>query len=134
MAEQIRKKFALSSGDDEVAEAKDVSFDLGNQTFRCVPRLPFVAGVELSRNVDDIGVLAAAMEFIETCLEEAEVKRFRKFVKRTPELTASTMMDVTNWLLEAYSDRPTQPPGESSNGRQTTGNTSSSSSSTPAGT
>lgn len=131
MANQQHKSFPLSSGDSEEQESRDISFELGTESFKCVPHLPFVAGVDLTRRIDEDGILVASMEFIETCLEEGEIKRFRKFVRRTPELTAKTAIDLVNWLLEAYADRPTQPPSTSSNGRQTTGNTSSSPSSTP---
>jgi len=130
-----RKSF---KGGKAVSEYEPVEFDLNDQTFKCKPALQGAVLLEFVAKVDgDSGGAAAnaLYGFFKDAMEEDEYQRFRDYLKQ-PDLIIemSTIGEIASWLVEEYTNRPTEGSELSDTGQPSPGPTSTApSSSVPAG-
>lgn len=100
----------------EVSE-EPISFKLHGQEFQCHPNLQGRALLELAANSsDDDGAAAARTinDFFATALKPESYTRFDALLNDpTTIVTVETLGDITAWLVEEYSARPTQEPSGS---------------------
>lgn len=119
------KKFAPKNHKKEA-----VVFSLADQEFTCVPTMPAgvliaLSNVKSPKEGEEGGenLLVQVQDFIESVMVDADVPRFREVISsKQYTITFDELVDVMNWLIEEYSDRPTQPPSSSEDGQGQTGN------------
>jgi len=104
------------------ANTEPLSFSLHGETFECHPS---VQGKVLLKIVaktanDEQGFAVAQVleEFFSICLLPESLERFNNLLE-DPEriVSVETIGEITGWLIEEYSARPTRQPEVSSNGR-----------------
>jgi hypothetical protein len=114
-------------------QVEPVTFTLGGETFQCVApsvgdALDLADAPEPESSL--IGSVKAIAKFIDKILIPADRGRFKKLLRKmdTPHgpVNSYDLIEVGMWLAEEYAGRPTEPSTDSSGGRATTGDTSSS--------
>ena len=90
-----------------------LSFKLHGEEFECYPNLQGKVLLDLASSTADEDNAAAAAktmhEFFAAALKPESHERFEKLLE-DPEriVTVETLGDITAWLVEEYSSRPTQ--------------------------
>lgn len=113
-----------SSAVFDTAALEPVTFRLDGQTFTCRPALPgstllsFVAAADSGEG----GRASSSIpQLFSHAMEPAEYERFTTFIERSDRIVPiDTLAEIAAWLVEVYSERPTQPPTGSPNGTSTT--------------
>ena len=108
----------------DTTEFEEITFALDGETFTCHPALPCAALLEFVSDADS-GQGGRASEsiirFFQVAMSESEYERFLAFVKRPNRVTpVETLAEISTWLVEVYSDRPTKLPSASPTGTTTT--------------
>lgn len=114
-------------GSDQIldtSEYEPVTFRLDGQDFLCYPVLPGSALLEFVSDADS-GEGGRASEsilrFFKAAMAEDEYERFYTLIKRPDRVTPMEVLaDISTWLVEVYSDRPTKLPSASPTGTTTT--------------
>lgn len=102
----------------DIEDAEPLSFDLGGETFDCYPEVQGSVILELMRtsataDEDSRGVLMAVsvLDFFELVMDEENHTRLKKLFKDPKRIVPmTTMSEIMSWLIEQYTDRPTQQP------------------------
>jgi hypothetical protein len=99
-----------------------LSFSLHGETFECHPNVQgrVLLSMVSKTTGDDQGVAIAQVleEFFAYCLLPESFERFNALLDHPDKIvTVETLGDITAWLMEEYSARPTQQPGLSSSGQ-----------------
>lgn len=113
------KEFDIASPEPQ---GEPIVFKLAKEEFRCIPELPGVAVIELYRDDGTTPLIARIANFIEACLIEEDVPKFRRLLKSwRHRIRADDLAQVLTWLVEQYGARPTEPAAFWGDGRQTSG-------------
>jgi len=99
-----------------------LSFKLHGEEFHCKSAVQGKALLDLiAGSAEDSGGLGVAKvinEFFGLCLIEESYKRFEALLENPDKIvTVETLGEITAWLVEEYSSRPTQQPEHSSSGQ-----------------
>lgn len=94
--------------------AEPVKFKLFNEEFICVKQLQGKVLLDLvsESGSDDPAKTAAVMtKFFETVLLDESYERFDALLNDKEKIVpVETLAEITSWLIEEYSDRPTERP------------------------
>lgn len=109
----------FGSGGDVPKEP--VVFKLYNEEFSCRPALQGKTLLDMvaNSNSDDGGEMARIVEmFFEQALTPESYERFEALLKDPDRIvTVETLGEISAWLVEQYTARPTQEPEGSSTGQ-----------------
>jgi hypothetical protein len=111
--EKMSKRFKDFGGSEKV-NSEPLSFKIYDEVFNCRPSLPGKILLSLvAQSGDDGAALATTIEgFFEICLLEDSKDRFKSLLDDPDRVvTVETLGDITAWLVEEYSTRPTKGPG-----------------------
>lgn len=114
-------------GSDQILDTsifEAVTFRLDGETFTCYSVLPGSALLEFVSDADS-GEGGRASEsvlrFFKAAMTDEEYERFAKFIKRSDRVTPlEVLAEISTWLVEVYSERPTRLPSDSPDGTSTT--------------
>lgn len=125
MTTSRRKKF---TGGKKLDEFEPIEFELNDQTFKCRPALQGAVLLEFVAKADsDSGSAAASAlyDFFKDVMDEEEYTRFRDYL-RNPDIIIEmdTIGEIAAWLVEEYTERPTEPSENSDGGQSSSGPTS----------
>lgn len=101
-------------------DAEPISFKLYGETFECFPEMQgktLLEFIQLTQS-DDTTDAALAMElFFQKVLKPESAARFESLAK-DPEriVSVQTLAEIVGWIMEEYSNRPTQGSEQSSTG------------------
>jgi hypothetical protein len=113
--------------------AEEITFSFEGEKFRCVETLDVDVVLSFARAHFEGNNSAATVQvlpFFNSCLREddgteeepSSFERFQKVLKRkTNRMDLETLGEIMQWLMEQYSERPTQRPADSSVGPSSTG-------------
>lgn len=113
------KDFGSTGGNPN---AEPIMFRLYNEEFTCRPEIPGKTVLNLvarSSNDEDPGAAANVVtDFFKTVLIPESRERFDTLTE-DPEriVTMDTLSSIIEWLVEQYTDRPTERPEVSSSGQ-----------------
>jgi hypothetical protein len=97
-----------------------LSFKLHGEEFSCRPNLQGKTLLDIIANASDDGAGAAKSitEFFNVALLPESAERFNALLIDPEKIvTVDALGDITAWLVEEYSSRPTQRPEHSSSGQ-----------------
>lgn len=98
-----------------------LSFALFGETFECRPSLQGKFLLELvaeSRSEDPSASALVMKKFFDTVLVEESLERFNALADDPNRIVSvETLSEITAWLVEEYSARPTQQPEPSPSGQ-----------------
>jgi hypothetical protein len=106
-----------SGGDVSTAP---LSFKLHGQEFECRSNLQGKVLLDIVANAGDDGAGAAKTItlFFDACLLPSSAERFNALLENPDTIVSvETLGDITAWLVEEYSSRPTQQPEPSLSGQ-----------------
>jgi hypothetical protein len=103
---------------DQDKPAEPLSFKLHGEDFACKPKMQGIVLLDLvskSSAQDNPGEAAAIInKFFELVLIAESYERFDALVQSDDRIVdVEQLSDIVGWLVEQYSDRPTQPPAAS---------------------
>ena len=105
----------FGSGGDE--EKKPLSFKLYNEDFNCIPAVQGKLLLDLVKDsgADDPAKSAAIIDkFFSQVLTDESYERFDALLKHKEKIVSmDTLAEITGWLVEEYTDRPTEGPAVS---------------------
>lgn len=94
--------------------AEPLSFALFGETFNCIPSLPgkFLLDLVAESNSEDPAASANVVsKFFNTVLTDESRDRFNELaIDPNRVVPVETLSDITAWLVEEYSARPTEQP------------------------
>lgn len=94
-----------------------LSFKLHGEEFHCWPNLQGSVLLELAVGTSDQDGGAAVRtmtEFFDSALMPESLTRFNTLLKDKEKIVSvETLAEITSWLVEEYSERPTQEPSGS---------------------
>lgn len=111
--------------------AEPITLKLADRVWTLRNGVPFgnvVAIALANKNQDEMAAISASRDLIVSAVVDDQVADFTEVVDR---LDTDTVLDLTRWIVEASSARPTPPPSDSPGGRESNGEGSTS---VPAGT
>jgi hypothetical protein len=89
-----------------------LSFKIYDEDFECMPVLPgkvLLSFAELSASEDGSDSAKAISTFFKKVLTEESYARFDELTEDPNRLvTVETLAEIVGWIIEAYTDRPTQ--------------------------
>ena len=111
----------FGSGAGEINKSP-LSFKLWDEEFHCRPALQGKVLLDMvsGSTGDDLGVGAARVitEFFSAVLEPESLERFNTLLEDPDKIvTVETLGEITGWLVEEYTGRPTQQPEPSFSGQ-----------------
>ena len=114
-------------GSDQIIDTTEyeaVTFRLDGQNFTCYSMIPGSALLEFVSDADS-GEGGRASEsilrFFKAAMTDEEYTRFYALIKRADRVTPmETLAEISTWLVEVYSERPTKLPSASPTGTTTT--------------
>lgn len=103
----------FGSGGDKPTE--EISFSLYGETFSCRPAIQGKVLLDLvakSSDEENPGKAAGVVnDFFKTVLVPESFERFDKLASDSDRIVeVDTLAEITSWLVEQYSDRPTTRP------------------------
>jgi len=107
------KSFEVKNIDD----AEPLDFDLGGETFNCYPEVQGKTILDIMRvaaegDEDTRGVLMAVsiLDFFVKVMPPEEYEKFEKLMEDPKRIVPMDVLsEIMSWLIEEYTDRPTQP-------------------------
>ena len=94
--------------------AEPVKFKLFNEEFTCVKQLQGKVLLDLvseSGSEDPSKTAAVMTQFFKTVLLDESYERFDTLLNDKEKIVpVETLAEITSWLIEEYSDRPTERP------------------------
>jgi hypothetical protein len=111
------KSFKVKNIDD----AEPLTFDLGGEEFNCYPEVQGKTILDIMRvasegDEDTRGVMMAVsvLTFFEKVMPPEEYERFGKLMEYPKRIVPmDTLSEIMSWLIEEYTDRPTEPSSDS---------------------
>jgi hypothetical protein len=100
-------------GSGEGVETSPLSFKLHNEEFHCVPAVQGKLMLQLAASSGDNDPSKAAGmidTFFEQVLLEESYTRFSALLASEKIVPVETLANITAWLVEEYSGRPTERP------------------------
>jgi hypothetical protein len=119
-----RHKDFGSEGVYRPEDLEPISFALLGETFDCKPIIPGAVLVEIISAIDGSAGAGgdAVTETFRAALKPEDVERFYDLLKREDLVVSlQTLVDILQWLVEQYGQRPTKRSDSSSDGVSTTG-------------
>jgi hypothetical protein len=108
------KKFKDFGSGGTTGEKEPVSFAIHGETFECHPALQGKVLLDLvaRSSGDDASEAAKTISmFFENVLSEESYKRFDTLLSHPDKIvTVEDLGEISAWLVEVYTDRPTQGP------------------------
>lgn len=101
-----------------------ITFSIDGETYHCVPKpswqaiemISYAKTAEIDKAVIKLG------EFYRALIVEEDLESFEKILGRKQNpVDLELLVDITTYLVEAYTGRPTRPPSGSPAGRNGTG-------------
>lgn len=121
-------RFKKFTGGRDISEFEPLEFELNGVVFRAKPAIQGAVLLAFVRDAssEDGGDSAGALyNFLESALEAKEYERFDALLNDDKIIIDIEVIgEIVSWLVSEYSDRPTEQPEDSLNGRQTSGTTS----------
>ena len=101
----------------DIDESEPLDFDLGGETFVCYPEVQGktildVMKVAAEGDEDTRGVMMAVsvLDFFVKVMPPEEYERFEKLMEDPKRIVRMEVLsEIMSWLIEEYTDRPTQP-------------------------
>lgn len=98
-------------------KTEPLSFKLHGEEFDCWPNLQGHVLLALAANSEETSGAAAVQtinEFMDSALKPESLERFKNLLK-DPEriVSVETLADITSWLVEEYTARPTKESSDS---------------------
>jgi hypothetical protein len=94
------------------ADSEPLTFKLHNEDFTCYPAMPGKTLLEFVQrsSSDDIAVSTSAItDFFEKVLVPESYARFNVLANDPDRIVSmQTLSDIVTWVLETYSDRPSE--------------------------
>lgn len=96
------------------AAAKPVEFDLLDETFTAVPKIPGITLLEFIASGEGDGegngaVAKGILDYLKSSMKKDEYKRFHAFVSDPDnEIEIDTLSEIVGYLIEQQSSRPTE--------------------------
>ena len=93
--------------------SEPLSFKLYDEEFHCWPNLQGSVLLELAANTSEnnAATVRTMTDFFEAALKPESLERFNALLKDNEKIVSiETLADITSWLVEEYSERPTQEP------------------------
>ena len=104
-------------GDDQNVVKEPLSFKLYGEDFHCHPALQGKVLLDTVSKADASDPAAAARmidDFFQKSLTEESYERFNSLLNDSEKIvTVETLSEITAWLVEQYSERPTKEPERS---------------------
>jgi hypothetical protein len=104
-------------GDDQNVVKEPLSFKLYGEDFHCHPALQGKVLLDTVSKADASDPAAAARmidDFFRKSLTEESYERFNNLLNDSEKIvTVETLSEITSWLVEQYSERPTKEPERS---------------------
>lgn len=121
-----RHKDFGSSGVFRPEELEEISFTLVGQEFKCRPILPGGTLIRIIESTEDSSTGVGAINAIfNEALDPEDIDRFNAVIEGTDYVVSvDALVEILQWLIEQYSQRPTKRPSSSEPGPETTGPTS----------
>jgi hypothetical protein len=102
-------------------EAEPLTFDLGGEEFNCYPEVQGKTILDVMRvasegDEDTRGALMAVsvLDFFRKVMPPEEYERFDKLMEDPKRIVKMDVLsEIMSWLIEEYTDRPTQPSSDS---------------------
>ena len=89
-----------------------LSFKLHDEDFHCWPNLQGSVLLELAANTsesDNASTVRTMTDFFQQALQPESLDRFNALLKHKEKIVSvETLADITSWLVEEYSARPTK--------------------------
>lgn len=108
------KSFEVQNVDD----SEPLTFDLGGEEFTCYPEvqgkmiLDIIKTAASEPDAEQRGMMMAVgvLDFFEKVMDVSEYERFNKLMEDPKRIVKmDTLSEIMSWLIEQYTDRPTQP-------------------------
>ncbi len=117
MPTAARKKRHKSFKVKNIEESEPLTFDLGGEEFSCYPEVQGKTILDIMRaasegDEDTRGVMMAVsvLTFFEKVMPPEEYERFGKLMEDPKRIVPmETLSEIMSWLMEEYTDRPTEP-------------------------
>ena len=104
----------------DAAAAEKLVFKIYDEEFECYPEMQgkvLLEFVRTSASEDVADSVTAITDFFSKILTEESFERFEKLaVDPNRIVSVSTLAEIVSWVMEQYSDRPTQGSEHSSTG------------------
>lgn len=104
----------------DAATAEKIVFKLYDEDFECYPEMQgkvLLEFVKKSAGEDTVGSAEALSSFFEKVLLPESFERFDMLAKDPDRIvTVSTLAQIVGWVMEQYSDRPSEGSENSSSG------------------
>lgn len=121
MPATAKKKRHKSFEVRNIEDAEPLTFDVGGEEFTCYPEVQGKTILDIMRNAaegdeDTRGVMMAVsvLDFFKKVMPESEYERFEKLMEDPKRIVSmDTLSEIMSWLIEEYTDRPTQPSSDS---------------------
>lgn len=98
-------------------DVEPLEFELFDETFHCRPELQGTTLLTYSKRFgseDAAEVNAAFLDFFESALKAESYARFKEICDSEDKIIKIEKLgEIAEWLVEEYTDRPTQPSKES---------------------
>lgn len=106
---------------ERARDQEPITLRLGERDWTLRNGVPFgnvVAIALANKQGDEMSAITASRDLIVGAVVDAEVADFTEVVDR---LDVDTVLDLTRWIVEMSSARPTTPPSASPDGRESNG-------------
>lgn len=109
----------FGSGGSEIKNP--LSFKLHGEEFNCHPAIQGKVLLDIVANAEaneGAGAAKVITDFFKACMPEESYVRFDALLTKPDKIvTVETLAEITAWLVEEYSSRPTQQPEPSASGQ-----------------
>lgn len=113
----MTNRFKDFGGGSDAITNEPLSFKLHGEDFECWPNLQGKVLLDLASSSSQEDGAAAAKtitEFFSSALKPESLTRFEALLEHPEKIvTVETLADITAWLVEEYSARPTKEPSGS---------------------
>lgn len=93
-------------------KSEKLTFKLYGEEFECYPEMQgktLLGFVEMSTSEDNVQAIRAINTFFEVVLTPESFIRFDALAKDPKKIVSvTTLSEIISWIMEQYSDRPTQ--------------------------
>ncbi len=100
-----------------IDDAEPLDFDLGGETFVCYPEVQgktildvMKAAAEGDEDTRGVMMAVSVLDFFKKVMPPEEYERFEKLMEDPKRIVRMEVLsEIMSWLIEEYTDRPTQP-------------------------
>ena len=109
-------KFKDFGTGETVLNTEPITFKLHGEEFTCYPEVQGIVMLELitESSKEDADGGAVMVKFFNEVLKEESLKKFNDLIESKDKIvTIETLSEITSWLVEQYTNRPTLRPEQS---------------------